>query len=352
MAAVSHINLARGFRGGERQTELLVRGLADRGWEQVVVARRGEPLALRLGDVAGLDVRGVSSNPVSAARAARDTALIHVHEGRAGQAALVASLFSGIPYLITRRIPNLPSDRLLTRAIYRRARHIVCISKAVEAVMDVYVPETPKSRIYSALGYLPSDSQQADAIRARFPGRLLAGNVGALADAHKGQKVLIEAARMLLETRPEVTFLLLGAGPDEAELKALAADLPNVVFEGYRENVGDYLAAFDFFVFPSRVEGLGSTLLDAMHFGLPVVASRVGGIPEIVIEGETGLLVPPGDARSLAENVARLAADPVLRQQMAAAGRSRAEAFSPEQMVSAYVSLYRQLLGARGVEES
>ncbi|MEJ2514942.1 MAG: glycosyltransferase family 4 protein [Gammaproteobacteria bacterium] len=348
MTAVSHVNLARGFRGGERQTELLVRGLAERGWEQVLIARRGEPLADRLKTVTGVEVREVSNNFLSAARATSGSALVHAHEGRAGQAALLASLVSRTPYLITRRIPNMPSDRFFTRAIYRRASHIVCISEAVTESMEAFAPETPKSLIYSALGYLPSDPEAVRAIRARFPGRILAGNVAALNDAHKGQRVLIEAARKLSAERPGVMFLLVGAGPDEAELKAQAADLPNVVFEGYRENVGDYLAAFDLLVFPSREEGLGSTVLDAMHFGLPVVASSAGGIPEIVSDGETGYLVPPGDAGQLADQVARVIDDPGLRRRMGAAARVRAEAFRPEHMVSAYAELYRQLLGETG----
>lgn len=345
VTVIAHVNLAKGFRGGERQTEILVRGLSGRDWSQVVVGRRGEPLAEKLAGLPGVEVRPVPNNPVSAARATAGADLVHVHEGRAGQAGLLANLFAGRPYLVTRRIPQAPSGRPATRLLYRRARHIACVSEAIREAMEAYVPDVPKSCIHSAVARLPADPDRVAALRARWAGRVVAGNVGALVDKHKGQGVLIEAARRLQGSHPQVLFVLVGAGRDEAELRELAADLPNVVFEGWQQDVGAYLAAFDMLAFPSREEGLGSSVLDAMYFGLPVVASRVGGLPEIVADGETGRLVPPGDPAALADAVAGLAMDQDLRRRLGEAGRARAAAFSPEAMVGAYDRLYRNLLG-------
>jgi len=348
VTVIAHVNLAKGFRGGERQTEILVRGLCGRDWEQVVVGRRGEPLVERLKDLPGVEVRQAGNNALSAARAAAGADLVHVHEGRAGQAGLISRWLYGTPYLITRRVPQEPSHRFLTRMSYRRAAHIVGVSRAVVESMEAYAPGVPKSCIHSAMGRLPSDPAGAAAIRARFPGKLLAGNVGALVDKHKGQTVLIEAARALAGTHPDIVFVLVGSGRDEALMKDLARDLPNVVFEGYRENVGDYLAAFDFLVFPSREEGLGSSVIDAMDQRLPVVASRVGGLPEVVFDGETGFLVPPGDPRAFAEAVVRMARDPGLRRRMGEAAKQRVAAYAPEAMIEAYDRLYRALLGGGG----
>ena len=347
MTVIAHVNLARGYRGGERQTEILVRGLCGRDWRQVVVGRRGEPLAQRLRDIPGVEVREAGNNALSAARAAAGADLFHAHEGRAGQAGLISRLLYGTPYLITRRVPQEPSHRFLTRASYRRAIHIAGVSRAVVESMEAYAPGVPKSCIHSAMGHLPSDPAGAAAIRARFPGKLLAGNIGALVDKHKGQTVLIETARTLAGTHPEIVFVLVGSGRDEERMKALAGNLPNVVFEGYRDNVGDYLAAFDFLVFPSREEGLGSSVIDAMDYGLPTVASRVGGLPELVFDGETGLLVPPGDPQALREAVVRVAQDPQLRRRMGEAAKRRAAAYAPEAMIEAYDRLYRDLLAGR-----
>jgi glycosyltransferase involved in cell wall biosynthesis len=343
-----HLNLARGFRGGERQTELLVRGLSARGWLQAVAVRRGEPLAQRLADVPGVDLRPVAGNVIAAALALGGVPLVHAHEGRSGQAAWLRKLIAGTPYVITRRVPARPGGKVITRRVYGGASRIVSISSAVQSVMAEYVPAVPGVRIPSAVAHLASDSPTVAMLRQRWAGRIVAGHVGALEERHKGQQLIIDAARALAGSRPELLFVLVGSGPDEARFRSAAADLPNVCFEGFRDNVGDYLAAFDLFLFPSRSEGLGSSLLDAMDFGLPVVATRVGGIPEVVIDGRTGQVVAPGDAAAFTAAVATLAADPERRTAMAAAARERAREFEPEAMVDAYERLYDELLGGPG----
>ncbi len=109
-------------------------------------------------------------------------------------------------------------------------------------------------------------------------------------------------------------------------------------------DVGNYLAAFDLFLYPSRHEGLGSILLDAMSFGLPVVATRVGGIPEIVPAGANGLLCEVDDIAALAAAVLTLRADPQLRGRFAAANRQHAQRFAPESMTRQYINIYRELI--------
>lgn len=345
MTAVCHVNLSRGFRGGERQTELLVRGLAERGWRQQVVARRGEALAARLDGLPGVALFAVAGHALAAARATRGAAIVHAHEGRAIQAAWLRHRLSGTPFLVTRRIHAPPSARRLTRRMYREAACIVSISTAVKSVMDAYAPGTAGRIIPSALAHLPRDPARIAALRQRWAGRLVAGNVAALVERDKGQRMIIGAARRLADVHPELLFVLLGSGPDESALRSAAAGLANVVFEGQRDDVGDYLAAFDLFVFPSRSEGLGSTLLDAMDCGLPVVATRVGGIPDVVRDGETGLLVAMDDEAGLAAAIAGLARDPARREAMSRAARARALEFGPERMVESYARLYRELAG-------
>lgn len=108
----------------------------------------------------------------------------------------------------------------------------------------------------------------------------MVGHVGALDNDQKGQEFIIAVAREIESSHPEVQFALVGGGDDEAMLKARAAGLSNVAFVGFVDNVGDYLESFDLFVLPSNREGIGSILFDAMERALPVVASRVGGVPD------------------------------------------------------------------------
>jgi glycosyltransferase involved in cell wall biosynthesis len=209
--------------------------------------------------------------------------------------------------------------------------------------MDSYAPGVAGRIIPSALAHLPRDPAAIAALRERWTGRLVAGNVAALVERDKGQRMIIGAARRLVDSHPELLFVLLGSGPDESVLRSAAAGLGNVVFEGHRDDVGDYLAAFDLFVFPSRSEGLGSTLLDAMDCGLPVVATRVGGIPDVVLDGETGRLVEAEDEAGFAAAIAELARDPARREAMSRAARARAREFEPDRMTEAYARLYRDL---------
>ncbi len=343
---ICHVNLARGFRGGERQTELLIRALAERGVPQRFVGRRTAPLIERLADVAGLELRACANNALAAARCARGADLVHAHEARAAHAGYLLRRFGGAPYLITRRVDNRPKPARFSRAVFRGAARVVALSNAVRDVMQAYEPRLGCVLIPSASSGLVPREECVRELRARYSGKLLVGHVGELHHDHKGQGVLIEAARGLARTHPELHFLLLGEGRDEARLRAAAGDLANLEFVGRIEAVGDYLAAFDAFVFPSLREGLGSILLDAMEFGLPIVAARAGGIPDIVHDGENGLLVAPGSAVELGRALGRLAEDRALRERLGARGAELAVQYTPDAMAKRYLALYGDILSA------
>jgi glycosyltransferase involved in cell wall biosynthesis len=145
---------------------------------------------------------------------------------------------------------------------------------------------------------------------------------------------------------------MVGSGRDEAMLKGMAEGLPNVFFTGQVDNVGDYMAALDVFIYPSRHEGLGSTLLDALEFGLPIVATHVGGIPEIVEDGSNGFLCEVDDIGAMVDAVLALSRDPDLTGRIAAVNRTKAERFSPGRMTDRYADLYQRLLGSTEREKA
>jgi len=118
------------------------------------------------------------------------------------------------------------------------------------------------------------------------------------------------------------------------------------------DNVGDYMAAFDGFLYPSRHEGLDAILLDALEFGLPIVATNVGGIPEIVENESNGFLCEVDDIEAMSEAVLTLSRDPGLRARIAEANRKKAERYSPGQMTVRYVELYQHLLGSMEQEKA
>ena len=249
---VAHVNLARGFRGGERQTELLVRGLAAAGFRQRLVARRGEPLAGKCTDVGGLEVAPVAGNVISAARALRGAALVHVHEARALQAAYLVQLLGGAPYVVTRRVEQGPRLTIANLAMYRGATRIAVLSAAIGRSMAALDPALRVEVIPSAHAALPHDPARAKALRAGFGGSMVVGHVGALVDSHKGQRQIVTLARELADRAPQIAFVLVGGGPDEQALRTEAAGLKNLHFAGEVSDVGNYLAAFDVFLYPSR----------------------------------------------------------------------------------------------------
>ncbi len=349
---IAHINLAPAYRGGERQTELLLRGLAEAGWRQCLIARRGAPLAERCAEIPELTIRAVANNALSATRALGQVDLVHVHEGRAIQAAWLNSLLRGTPYLVTRRVQRGPRHTVANRRMYSGAMALVAVSAAIADSLLQLDPALGVCVVPDASSELVSDPEVVARIRAQYGGQLLIGNVAALVDSHKGQRQIISLARRLRDEHPQLAFLLVGGGEDEAALRAEAADLDNLHFAGYVDNVGDYLAAMDVFFYPSRHEGLGSVLIDAMAFGLPVVATRVGGIPEIISDGENGTLCAVDDLDAQSEALLGLAADPGRRKLIADNNRRKARQFEPAEMASSYAAIYRQLLKTSRMEQS
>jgi glycosyltransferase involved in cell wall biosynthesis len=168
----------------------------------------------------------------------------------------------------------------------------------------------------------------------------------------KGYDVLIDAAVNVLRLYPDARFECVGSGPELASLQARVADRAiagSFSFLGQRDDIPALLNAADIFVLPSRNESLPNSVLEAMASALPVVASAVGGVPEIIDDDRTGLLWPAGDARALAHQLARVMGDAPLGARLGAAARAEAERrFSFDRMVSAFEALYQRELAQRG----
>jgi len=342
---IAHVNVARGYRGGERQTELLIRGLAGRELRQVLVARRGGELARRFADV-DVEVREVRGGFLSVARATRDASIVQVHEGRSVYGAYLRKLLSGTPYVVTRRVNNPIRQHGFARKAYRSAAIVVGVAPEVASIVQAYDPAIDVTVIHSASSGLAVNTARSREIREAFRDSFLVGHVGALDNAQKGQEHIIAVAKALEASHPDIQFLLVGGGADEAMLKDMAKDLTNVHFTGHVNNVGDYLAALDVFILPSNREGIGSILLDAMEQRLPVIASRVGGVPDIVRDGENGLLIDAARPDQLRDAILALRASPERRQALGARGREVVKAFTADIMVQKYLDLYRAVLGS------
>lgn len=339
---ITHVNLARGFRGGERQTELLIQQLATHGVTQQLVCRGDSPLRSRLQGTSRLTFVTADHQLMGHWSAAR-TDLVHAHEAKAVHWAWLHNWLRGTPYILTRRVPQEVKANGFNRRCYSQASMAVAISSPIEKhLLDRHW--CPVLRIPSALAHLKHDPATVSSLRTHYAGKFVIGQAGALVDKHKGQRELITAARLLQHEMPDARFLMLGDGVDGEALRAESQDLPNVEWLGFKSNLGDYLAMLDLFAFPSRNEGLGSTLLDVMDYEVPIVASDVDGIPDLVQQEQNGLLVPPNDAEALASAILRLYSDEPLRRQLAHQAKAGLAHYTPEAMAERYLALYSQLV--------
>jgi L-malate glycosyltransferase len=165
---------------------------------------------------------------------------------------------------------------------------------------------------------------------------------------HKGQRYLVDAAHLVVQEVPDARFIILGDGELREHLEKQVREHhleKHVLLPGFRTDVLGCIKGFDVFAMSSVTEGLGTSLLDAMACGRAIVATHAGGIPEIVEDGVNGLLVPPRDARALAEAIGRELKDPDLREQLGKAGFDRVCArFTVERMVEQTASVYQRLV--------
>jgi len=255
-----------------------------------------------------------------------------------------------------------PSRRWLERATLSLADRVVVCSEAVRrcAIEKVGMPEEKVVTVANGIrvGRF-SDGSRRGAIRAALglgPDQPVVGTVGRLDEPVKGLSVLAAAMERVAERIPAAVCLVIGEGPARASLEAIARRRSlseRFRFLGERRDVPDLLHAVDLYVQPSLLEGFGLSALEAMAAGKAVVASRVGGLMEVVADSVTGDLVPPGNPGDLARGIAGLLEDPDRRERYGRAGQARArERFPLEKMVRGWTRLYRDLLALKGRREA
>jgi len=272
--------------------------------------------------------------------------LVHTHNFAPLIYGTLAARLTGLPTVNTRHGRAALSTH---RLIWSLTHRVVAVSEDArrQLVRHNQVREDRLSVIVNGIDLSRfSGRHRADGLRAALgiaPGVPLIGTVGRLA-AEKDQRTLLTAFARLREAGSPAHLAVAGGGPLGHELAALARSLAiesSVHFLGPRSDVPAILSALDVFVLPSLMEGISLTLIEAMASGLPVVTTRVGGNPEVVVDGDTGLLVPVGDAEALASAMGALLGAPEEARAMGERGRRRAEAvFNGERMIDAYEEIY------------
>jgi glycosyltransferase involved in cell wall biosynthesis len=249
--------------------------------------------------------------------------------------------------------------RLLERWLARRTTALIAVSPEVrDDLVSLGVAPREKFTVVR-LGIeldervgTDSDGPRADTRRALgIPAdRFVVGWIGRMTGVKRTDDVLL-AVRALRERGVDTVLCMVGDGPDRDAVERRAHQLGIVrdsLFLGYQEEVASYYAAFDALILPSANEGTPVSAIEALAGGRPVVATRVGGVPDVVRDGIDGFLVEPGDVDAMAERLSALAADPPLRHRMGEAGRASVhERYSVERLLDDVDALYRRLLAAK-----
>jgi L-malate glycosyltransferase len=357
------IDTARSWRGGQNQVLLTARGLQARGHRVVVVVHPDGELRKRL--PAGMEIvplapRSEVDLPTAwrFSRVLRDLQpdVVHAHDPHGVAVAATALSIASPPrrpaLVAARRVDFHIKGNSFSRWKYRQVDRFVTASDAIRAMLlEDGVPADRAVTVHEGIDVDRVVAVDPLNVREEYwfpPHSLIVGNIAALVP-HKGQKYLIDAAAIVVRELPEARFLVLGEGELRAMLEQQIKHLhlaQHVVLAGFRADVLAVLKGLDLFVMSSVTEGLGTSLLDAMAASRPVVATTAGGIPEVVVNGETGLLVPPRDAPSLAAAILGLLRDEAGRRRMADAGFARVRArFSVDRMVDETLAVYASLAG-------
>jgi glycosyltransferase involved in cell wall biosynthesis len=358
---IGHVDTGLVLRGGQRQLLLLARGLRPRGHSQLIVCPEGSELygCATADGFAALalpqnDFRHIQGIWQLRRRLHQDgLMLLHAHDGVGQTVAWLSSLATGARRIATRRVTYLPKRRLDYRLKYKHTCHaVVAVSHFVGRILeDTGIPREMVNVIPDGIEIperLP-DAASRHATRAKWhlgESEFVIGHLGGIS-AEKGQDLALKALEILANRLPNAKLVLGGnISAEELATSRLASAVAGgqVLLAGFQENLFEFFSGLDVYIMPSRSEGLGSAALLAMAHALPVIATRVGGLPEVVEEGKTGWLVAPESPNALADAIAAAASNPARLKELGSNARLRSKEFSADIMVERTEALYRRLM--------
>ncbi len=354
---VFHIDSEKTFRGGQRQVLYLLEGLSKRGVGNFLFCPGKSPLFERAEKVRKIPVPMLCEFDIfSAYKIAKfinreNPDILHCHSAHALSTGLIArKLASRKPSLIASRRVIFP---IRCRKKYISTDKIIAISEAVKKTLEAAEISSSKiDVVYSGIKIRKSAADAAVFARKQLGIRediVTVAVIGALTK-EKRHDVVIRAASEVLRGGVKIKVIMAGSGDMEKKLKQYAAEkgmADSVLFAGFRKDILELFPAFDMVVNASESEGLGTSVLDAMASGCAVIASGVGGIPEIIEDSVNGFLFKAGDDADLAGKIIRLASDAALRKTFADEGKKTAEKFSAGKTAEGTLAVYREVLNER-----
>lgn len=358
---VLHVESGRYLYGGARQVAYLLQGLSRRGVESVLACPTGSDIAGVAGEqgvrVHEMPMRGDHDLPligrlIRLMRRERPD-LVHLHSRRgADTLGGLAARLAGVKSVVSRRVDN-PESPWVVKWKYRLYDRVITISQGIAEVL--LAEGLPSQKLICVHSAVDVEAYQSACDEAHFRQAFDLGEEGPVVAMvaqlipRKGHRLMLEAMPRLLQRFPRLKLLIFGRGPLHDELAQTIErmglqDRVNLV--GFYEELTPILPCFDILSHPALMEGLGIALLQAASAGVPIVASRAGGMPEAVEDGVNGRLITPGSVDELVSALEGLLADAGLRRRMGEAGREKMRReFSLDRMVEGNLRVYRELSG-------
>ncbi|MBZ5676806.1 MAG: glycosyltransferase family 4 protein [Acidobacteriia bacterium] len=331
--SIIHVDTEQTWRGGQESLLTLARGLRMRGYRQAIACSPSSILAERA-QAAGFPIAKLGLGTAD---------IVHAHGGRALTLAFWKTFGSGTVHrVVTRHVAFRPRNPWMHRLKYKwTCEGVIAVSDAVRrGLIETGVPSAKIEVIHTGIEArepVPRDKSRFGLSEMEF----VIGHMGAFTK-EKGQDVAVAAAALLRESMPYARFILAGDGTLLNDLRRRATD--NVTFPGFVGDHAAFFGALDLFIMPSRSEAWGLAALEAMAYGVPVIASDVGGLPEIVEPEHGGWLVPPGDPAALARAITEAASSPYRLHEQGQKARERARLFSVAQMVEQTEAFYARFI--------
>lgn len=347
---ILHISTARSWRGGEQQIAYLIAELAKTNSQQFVVCIKNAPFHHWCLEnnipVKGLKKRSALDLSFTAQlkkfSQKNDAQIWHAHDSHAhGFAVYANALFNAnTAVVVSRRVDFPVAGSWLSAFKYNHSsvKKILCVSGAIAKIVKAKIKNPAVVEVvYSAIDNTKFSQLSKGKLRQELQiptDHKIVGNIAALVD-HKDHHTFIDCAEILSTLHDNICFVIVGDGElrSELEAKVSAKGLNDkFYFLGFRSDVPNIIADFDLFLFTSKTEGLGTSILDAFAAGIPTVATAAGGIPEIVVHHKTGLLCPIKDADKLSQSAEKLLNDIVLAEKLVQGAKEKLQVFSLESL--------------------
>lgn len=355
---IFHLDTETEWRGGQQQAIYLIEGLLKEEIPLMLICRKDsklydyaqkhqiptETLALR----SEYDL--LSALALKRLIVKHKAKVLHCHNSHALGLGILTKFFIKIPLVASRRVDFPLKKNIFSQYKYRSKKldKLICISDNIRRIVrQSKIAKDKIITIRSAIDITKADRLgHRDNVESELSaGDFIIGTVAALT-GHKDYPTLIEAAEIVIRERSQVKFLAIGDGKLAEDLQLLIASKglqDKFILLGYKTNVYDYLKRFDIFVLASKLEGLGTSVIDALACGKAIVATKAGGIPEMIVDGVNGLLVEKQNPQALAKSLIKLVDDSNLRDKLSKEAKASAKLFDITKLVEDHISLYKRL---------